>query len=858
MKTMKRKNFIMLVLILGFSLQEFAQVPIGYTILNTHNDEDITWYEVTDDSRGGIGVAYDNKVIITCLETHSAVSYSHGYFFCQYNGNKQYFVYDKNGKSIDLDGEGGILSGLINGFEIVNGELYMSHNSGIYDSHCKKIADKGSELIRSGNSVYLKNKKEKGKYGIYDLEKEKQVLDPQYGYFDLVVRGDLCIIKEDGGCCIYDLKNEKIIPMPSIYDKIWLEEIRMDGYGTNEFRYRVNLGDKSGVLDINGKEIIAPNNYDHVQICNIEDDYYYIVEKEGKEGVCDKNGREIMVPNYFDKVKVEGRRDDFYYIVKRDGKRGVYDMYGIEIIEPKYENIYLKKTGDYYYFKVNCNDKQGVCDMHGHEIIAPRYDLAYMSISESGHYYYRVKRKDKEGIYNLDGQEIIVPKKYKNVMLCATKDGRYYYYVEKNGKGGFCDKNGQEIIAPKYDEARLEEIDNQRCCFVVERNGKKGVIDMNGKTIIALKKCKSLYYDNYVNNTFVYQDASGNRVSTGISLDMNGDPYINAYYGYNKSIAEGKTYFEKKNYSKAAENYKKALEYLQRAETYYDVGASYYNLEKYDDAITYFQYCLYSAPDESLKAEAHNLINLSRQFIAQKEAQRQEAAGAIIGGVVGITSTILFNNNNLQSNYGTNDYNQIMFQSNNMNYSLDPYVIWNQAVQEVQQQQEFINNTAQQTWNQAKEQVEREQQQLHDQIKNSRKWDGSEYTETEILEIMNNIYAERMGNQSNSNGGNGFDSGGGSEYKGELTPEQYEDLYRRFEKSVQGFFNGLTINGYKTEDKQGNIKGTTVGKMPTVAYITSERELRDAQKEMKRIREEAARYGVIIQQSQWETARAGY
>lgn len=834
---MKRKYFIMLVLILGFSLQVFAQVPRGYTIVNTHNDEDFTWYEVTDDLRGGIGVACNNKVIITCLETYSSVSYSHGYFFCQYNGCKQYFVFDKNGRRVDLEGKGGFYTTPINGFEIVNGELYMSHNSGIYDSHCKKIANEGSKLIWSGNTVYLKNK-ENGKYGIYDLGKEKQVLEPKYGYSDLVIIGDLCKVQENRKFSIYNLKNEQQMPLPSNYDKIWVREVRIDGEGTQEFRCIVKKDGMEGVLDINGKIIIAPNVYDLVQTCNIKDDHFFIVRKDGKEGVCDKNGREIMAPNCFDDVNVEGKRDDFYYIVKRDDKRGVYDMYGIEIIEPKYESIFMDTEGEYCYFHVKSNDKSGICDIHGREIIAPKYDLAYMKKTDSGHYYYRVivKRNEsnKEGVYNLGGQEIIAPDKYNDVSLSATKDGRYYYHVEYDGKQGVCDKNGQELIAPIYDKAGLRQIDDQRCYFAVERDGKKGIFDMNGKTIIELKKCESLFFDNYVHNVFVYKDASGNYVSTGISLDMNGDPYINAYYGYNKSIAEGKTYFEKKNFSKAAESYKKALEYIQTAEAYYDVGASYYNLEKYDDAITYFQYCLYSAPDESLKAEAQNRINLSRQFIAQKEVQRQEAAGAIIGGIVGITSAILFNNNNLQSNYGTNDYNQTFNQ------------IMAQTIAQTSQEMAQMNAVQQQLINQTIQQVERENEEEYWRMT------GGQISREE----WNAIKAQAFMESERQNGGDAPLSL--SEYKGKLTPEQYEDLYRRFEKSVQSFFNGLTLNGYTTEDKQGNIKGTTVGKMPTAAYLKSKTELRDAQKEMKRIREEAAQYGVIIQQSKWETATAGY
>lgn len=210
---------------------------------------------------------------------------------------------------------------------------------------------------------------------------------------------------------------------------------------------------------------------------------------------------------------------------------------------------------------------------------------------------------------------------------------------------------------------------------------------------------------------------------------------------------------------------------------------------------------------------------------------------------------------NYYNPYGYGSYNSLT--SSYPSYSLDPNVVWNQAVQEVAQQQQTFNNLATQTWNQAVQEVEQERQRLYNNLKNQKKADGSAaYTEEEIQQIMNNTYAEyakEMGYTSSSQNGS-------NQYNGKLSPSQYEEMYRKYEKSVQDWFNGLTINGSKGTDSHGNINGTVNSSHYTNGgtYSSAQTGMKNAQKEMRRIREEAAQYGVFIQQSKWETATAGY
>ena len=96
------------------------------------------------------------------------------------------------------------------------------------------------------------------------------------------------------------------------------------------------------------------------------------------------------------------------------------------------------------------------------------------------------------------------------------------------------------------------------------------------------------------------------------------------------------------------------------------------------------------------------------------------------------------------------------------------------------------------------------------------------------------------------------------EYKGELSPENYLKAYKGMEKNVQGWYNNLTTNGIKYEDKNGDIRGITTSDMKSYIYLGNQLGIKNAQREMRRIRLEAAKYGVQIPESKWETATSSY
>lgn len=86
----------------------------------------------------------------------------------------------------------------------------------------------------------------------------------------------------------------------------------------------------------------------------------------------------------------------------------------------------------------------------------------------------------------------------------------------------------------------------------------------------------------------------------------------------------------------------------------------------------------------------------------------------------------------------------------------------------------------------------------------------------------------------------------------------YQSQYNMWAKRAESNYKSLTNLGYSAKSKSGNRSGGTLQSMNSGSYISMKSSLREAQREMQRIRREAARNGVTIQQSSWETATVKY
>lgn len=86
----------------------------------------------------------------------------------------------------------------------------------------------------------------------------------------------------------------------------------------------------------------------------------------------------------------------------------------------------------------------------------------------------------------------------------------------------------------------------------------------------------------------------------------------------------------------------------------------------------------------------------------------------------------------------------------------------------------------------------------------------------------------------------------------------YLTQYQNWERRAQANYNSLVNLGYSAKDKKGNRTGGTGQRVSPSNYTQMNKSLREAQKEMRNIRLKAAKAGVTIQESKWETATVNY
>lgn len=79
-----------------------------------------------------------------------------------------------------------------------------------------------------------------------------------------------------------------------------------------------------------------------------------------------------------------------------------------------------------------------------------------------------------------------------------------------------------------------------------------------------------------------------------------------------------------------------------------------------------------------------------------------------------------------------------------------------------------------------------------------------------------------------------------------------------WERRAKANYESLTNLGYSVTRKDGSKSGSAMGSMNTGNYTQMKKALREAQNEMARIRRDASKEEINIQQSKWETTTVGY
>lgn len=122
--------------------------------------------------------------------------------------------------------------------------------------------------------------------------------------------------------------------------------------------------------------------------------------------------------------------------------------------------------------------------------------------------------------------------------------------------------------------------------------------------------------------------------------------------------------------------------------------------------------------------------------------------------------------------------------------------------------------------------------------------------------FLNAMQSNGQGGYNNYDGynsyGSGYNSGSNS------SSSNYEQQYRNWERRAEQNYNSLTNLGYSATSKNGSKKGNSGQGASVSNYNRMKSALRDAQREMRNIRQKARQAGVNIPQSKWETATVSY
>ena len=111
---------------------------------------------------------------------------------------------------------------------------------------------------------------------------------------------------------------------------------------------------------------------------------------------------------------------------------------------------------------------------------------------------------------------------------------------------------------------------------------------------------------------------------------------------------------------------------------------------------------------------------------------------------------------------------------------------------------------------------------------------------------------------SGDSGGGGGSSVAPAQIQSGMSAEYYQNLYRQYERLAESAYRSLTSTGVSVRYEDGSREGSTLGSWEGSNYVGMKVELGKAQREMQRIRSEAAREGHHIMQSHWETATVSH
>lgn len=130
----------------------------------------------------------------------------------------------------------------------------------------------------------------------------------------------------------------------------------------------------------------------------------------------------------------------------------------------------------------------------------------------------------------------------------------------------------------------------------------------------------------------------------------------------------------------------------------------------------------------------------------------------------------------------------------------------------------------------------------------------------DALASFGNLLGQVAGSYTGQNADNSYSSGynGQNNNSSSNSAASYQTEYSKWENIAERHYNSITNTGIKVRDGQGNRSGSAMQGMNSGNYVQMKKAFRDAQRQMRNIRNNAKSHSVTIAQSKWETATIGY
>ena len=378
---------------------------------------------------------------------------------------------------------------------------------------------------------------EDGKWGVIN-SKGENVINPEYG--EMIVIPDS---KKDIFICTYEVNYSdntyKTEVINSSKEKLFTDYSSVDvlsNYDENgnvwneENVLRVKKGDKYGLINLNGTEILSCN-YDKIEtLKGVKNSI--IVQKDGLYGLVNNTGEQIIENQYAD---ISALTDDYTngYIVKnKDSKYGIIGVNKEQLLECKYEeikhvcgdNLYIVKSdgkwimtnkagdkttevgfGDITYLGsdivANSNGNYGIYGMDKSQKVKPEYQYIEYAFSDK----FIAKKDNKYGIINSSG-EVLIQFDYSSLLFNKEADCLFgkkseddrTYLLDRNlevkviGKSitvydGYIRVNvdGEyKFYNLKFEEKTNRDVFTNNTLYVAKNDGKYGLVNKDGTLIL--------------------------------------------------------------------------------------------------------------------------------------------------------------------------------------------------------------------------------------------------------------------------------------------------------------------------------------------------------------------------------------